>query len=251
MPNNSLNIFERLSAISNELSAVAKNLEVGVGQAKYKAVGEADVLAAVKPLENKYRVYSYPFARKVIESGYLESTDRNGVVRRQVFERIETTYRFVNMDKTDEFIDIVSYGDGVDSQDKSVGKAMTYADKYALMKAYKIITGDDPDQNPSEEHNEVKITTKQQPISEELVKQCEELGIKLEDIAKFYKCDIERLTDAHVTKCIIAKKKKLEKAQQVAPAPVAQQTTTQPAPKTPVEPQEKPLENTNDDDWEG
>ena len=28
---------------------------------------------------------------------------------------------------------------------------LTYADKYALMKAYKIITGDDPDQNLSEE----------------------------------------------------------------------------------------------------
>ena len=26
---------------------------------------------------------------------------------------------------------------------------MTYADKYALLKAYKIITGDDPDQNGS------------------------------------------------------------------------------------------------------
>ena len=26
---------------------------------------------------------------------------------------------------------------------------MTYADKYALMKAYKIMTGDDPDQNKS------------------------------------------------------------------------------------------------------
>ena len=30
---------------------------------------------------------------------------------------------------------------------------MTYADKYALMKAYKISTGDDPDQNASEENN--------------------------------------------------------------------------------------------------
>lgn len=28
---------------------------------------------------------------------------------------------------------------------------MTYADKYALIKAYKIISGDDPDQNKSEE----------------------------------------------------------------------------------------------------
>jgi hypothetical protein len=53
-----MNIYEKLSAISNELSTVAKNLEVGFGANKYKAVGEADVLKAVKPLEAKYKVYS-------------------------------------------------------------------------------------------------------------------------------------------------------------------------------------------------
>ena len=64
--------------------------------------------------------------------------------------RIETTYRFVNMDKPDEFIEIISFAEGIDSQDKGSGKAMTYADKYALMKAYKISTGDDPDQEASQ-----------------------------------------------------------------------------------------------------
>jgi hypothetical protein len=64
--------------------------------------------------------------------------------------RIETTYRFVNVDKPDEFIEIVSFAEGIDSQDKGSGKAMTYADKYALMKAYKISTGDDPDQEASQ-----------------------------------------------------------------------------------------------------
>lgn len=34
-----LNIYEKLSNISVELSSVAKNLEVGYGQNKYKAVG--------------------------------------------------------------------------------------------------------------------------------------------------------------------------------------------------------------------
>ena len=70
--------------------------------------------------------------------------------------RVETIYRFVNIEKPEEFIDITTYGDGVDSQDKAPGKAMTYADKYALLKAYKIITGDDPDQNYS---NELKNKT--------------------------------------------------------------------------------------------
>ena len=47
----------------------------------------------------------------------------------------------------------------MDTQDKATGKAMTYADKYALMKAYKITTGDDPDQAPSENFK-IKKTTK-------------------------------------------------------------------------------------------
>ena len=49
-----MNIYEKLLAIQSELKKVAKNLEVGVGQSKYKAVGEADVLSAIKPLEEKY-----------------------------------------------------------------------------------------------------------------------------------------------------------------------------------------------------
>lgn len=64
---------------------------------------------------------------------------------------MHTIYRFVNIDKPEEYIDIDTYGDGVDSGDKAPGKAMTYSDKYALMKAYKIITGDDPDQISSDD----------------------------------------------------------------------------------------------------
>ena len=53
-----MNIYEKLSTITNEIGTVAKNLEVGVGKSQYKAVGEADVLKAVKELEAKYKVYS-------------------------------------------------------------------------------------------------------------------------------------------------------------------------------------------------
>lgn len=147
-----MNIFEKMSGITAELGAVAKNLSVGVGRSAYKAVGEADILAAVKPLEEKYKVYSYPVSRKIIDSEILTNESvYNGTPQKKtsLFMRVETVYRFVNMEKPEEFIDIVSYGDGVDSNDKAPGKAMTYSDKYALMKAYKIITGDDPDQYAS------------------------------------------------------------------------------------------------------
>lgn len=158
MEQKTLNIYERLLAITSELSRVAKNLEVGFGANKYKATGEADVLAAIKPLEKQYGVYSFPIKREIVETMELET--KTGT--RNLFMRIATTYRFVNVEKPEEYVEITSYGDGVDSQDKAPGKAMTYSDKYALMKAYKIITGDDPDQNMSEELKGVNPKNKAQ-----------------------------------------------------------------------------------------
>ena len=161
-----MTIFEKLSAITSELSAVAKNLVVGEGRSSYKAVGEADVLAAVKPLEAKYKVYSYPFSRRVIDSDTLtvsKTYNGNTTETTKFFMRVETVYRFVNIEKPDEFVDVTTYGDGVDSNDKACGKAMTYADKYALLKAYKIITGDDPDQFKSDD--DTKAVRQHKPIT--------------------------------------------------------------------------------------
>ena len=150
-----MNIYQRMSAITNEISRVAKNLKVDTGKSSYKAVGEADVLEAVKPAEAKYGVYSYPVEQgtEIVESGTLTSeTTYNGEKRQrqQQFMRVRRVYRFVNIDNPDEYVDMATYADGVDSGDKAPGKAMTYADKYALLKAYKITTGDDPDQKGSE-----------------------------------------------------------------------------------------------------
>lgn len=161
-----MNIYEKLSAITNEISHVAKNLSVGTGKNQYKAVGEADVLAAVKPAEEYYRVYSYPFSREIVETAELVTTstwDGKTTEKKQQFMRLKTVYRFVDMDDPTSYIDITTYGDGVDSQDKAPGKAMTYADKYALLKAYKIITGDDPDQNYSEDLKGKKTTSPKTP----------------------------------------------------------------------------------------
>ena len=159
----SLNIYQRLLAISTEIEKVAKKLTVKAGNETYKAVGEGDVLSAVKPLEDSYGVYSFPLSREVIADGIHET--RSGA--KMLFMREKVVYRFVNVDKPEEFVDMESIGDGVDSQDKAPGKAATYADKYALLKAYKIQTGEDPDQAGSEEMadhknkntNQAKATT--------------------------------------------------------------------------------------------
>ena len=149
-----LNIYKKMSMATDKINKVAKNLKVGVGQSQYKAVGEADVLEAVKPIEIELGIYSYPLKREIVlQDTYTTTSEYKGETKEKntVFMRLKTIYRFVNVDNPQEYIDIDTFGDGVDTQDKAPGKAMTYSDKYALLKAYKIETGDDPDQNASQE----------------------------------------------------------------------------------------------------
>ena len=204
------NIFQRMSKITQEMAAVAKNLQVGEGKSQYKAVGEADILAAVKPLEAKHGVYSYPVSREVIESGTMERDGKYGKSV-QLYLRIKVTYRFLCIDNPDSFIEIESFGDGVDTQDKAPGKAMTYADKYALMKAYKIITGDDPDQYESEPQEKVTSKKPAYPPREEMITfianayDSENLR-KLMDY--YHVTKLDDLKDAEVIACYNRKKKR-------------------------------------------
>ena len=189
-----MNIFQKMAAITNELQTVAKNLTVSTGKNNsYKAVSERDIIDAVKPIECKYGIYSYPCDRQIIESQTLESEgEYNGKVTKKTsfFSRIKTTYRFVNIDKPDEYIETVTFAEGIDAQDKGSGKAMTYGDKYALMKAYKISTGDDPDQNASEEthYNNVRAGRAEQPNGktprQQLIARLNELNIDVNAYAK-------------------------------------------------------------------
>lgn len=156
------NIFQKMSVITEEIERVGKNLKIKAGSENYKAVAEVDVLDAVKPTERKYGVYSYPVERNIIEAKEIHKTTYEGKPKIDFFMRLETTYRFVNVHNPKDYIDIKTYGDGVDSQDKAPGKAMTYADKYGLLKAYKISTGDDPDQKASETYETSSKTTQKQ-----------------------------------------------------------------------------------------
>lgn len=204
MKEKELNLFEKMSAVVNELGIVAKNLNVDLGKGKnYKAVQEKDVLDAIKPLEEKYRIYSYPKERKIIDSGMLEKETNYGVSK-NIYMRIETIYEFVNIDKPEEKITMVSYGDGIDSGDKAPGKAMTYSDKYSLLKAYKVATGDDPDKDASPDKGYKKVDSTQRITLINKINELElELDIPHEKTLEIYKVNSNnQMTDAQLQECV-------------------------------------------------
>ena len=150
-----LNIYQKMAAITAELKAVEKDLTVKTSQSSsYKAVSERGILDAIKPLEEKYGIYSYPVSREVLESHLLKNDsvyedakgNKTTTPKTSYMTRIKTVYRFVNIDNPEQYIETITFAEGIDTQDKGSGKAMTYADKYALMKSYKISTGEDVDE---------------------------------------------------------------------------------------------------------
>lgn len=199
-----LNIHQKMLQATMQIERVKKDLSVQAGKGSYKAVSEGAVLKAVKEVEIELGIYSYPFTRKIVDSQVIVNTkEYNGVVTesKQMMMRIETIYRFVNIDNPSDYIDITSYGDGVDSQDKAPGKAMTYADKYALLKAYKIETGDDPDKDGS---GELKSATPTKATPQQL----SVIGLSIDGerekkICAYYKVkDLSELSTAQASEII-------------------------------------------------
>jgi len=202
----SLTLAERMNLITYEMGFVAKNLDVKLPKGGYKAVGEVDVLEAVKPLEFKYGVRSYPVDRDIIHREILVEETTYGS-RNIYYSELEVVYRFERVEDKEDYILVKSYSSGIDSGDKGFGKAMTYGDKYALMKGYKISTGEDPDRDGSVDKKltpraslvgEKKTTKKVKPKAEAEVEQNDNnVKVILEAIkdTKWTVADVSRSVD--------------------------------------------------------
>lgn len=149
-----MNVFEKIQAVSNEIMSLEKDMMVGKGAYAYKAVSDFSVTKAVKEAEKKYGIISIPASQEMVESQVIKTVD-NGKEKITFSFLVKMTVLFINTENPEDKIEIESFGHGLDSGDKGTGKASTYARKYALLNAYKIATGEDPDADasPKDKHD--------------------------------------------------------------------------------------------------
>ena len=146
-----MNLFEKIQAVSNDVRNITKDMTVGNGSYSYKAVSDIDVTLAVKDAEAKHRLVSIPIKQDLINSEVIRIQKKNNEDGLTYVDTIKMTVRIIDLDDATQFIEVESFGKGIDSGDKGFGKASTYARKYALMNAYKIATGEDPDAEKSKD----------------------------------------------------------------------------------------------------
>ena len=108
----------------------------------FRAISEKAILDVLNPIFDKYGVY---YTVKV-DDYRLEIKEAYGAKGKKL-QFIATVKITLNLlDKGDfSMADIQSVGMGIDDNDKAMGKAYTYAIKYALLKLFRLQFGDDPD----------------------------------------------------------------------------------------------------------
>jgi len=159
-----MSLYEKMYNVMVESPSLEKSMKVGSGSYSYKAIGEAQVLNAIKPLLKKYKLIIFPIDSEINEI----VSDMGGKTR--AITQVKVTYKIVDID-TSESVEVVGIGSGADTQDKGAGKAFTYALKSALSKTFMLFSGDDTDNTHSNDIDKpTKITKTQAKALETLIK---------------------------------------------------------------------------------
>lgn len=134
-PVNSLT--KKMCAILAEVSRIPKN---GTNTAQnYKYAMEADVADAIRPLLAQHGIFAWPRVTACVVENHTTS---KGSIQRIARVQYQLTFEDA---ETGEIRVVEMAGEGADFSDKGIFKAITGANKYAILKAFQIATGDDPE----------------------------------------------------------------------------------------------------------
>ena len=145
------NVYQRVQEVKRRVGYVQKDKEIGSGSWGYKAVTHDMVTAMTRTHLIDCGVLITPPSIVKSASILTGTTTSKGIPH----IRYEATYSFdvVNVDEpSDRFTREVEVH-AIDEGDKAPGKAMSYADKYLVMKLLDLETGEDDegrvDQKPA------------------------------------------------------------------------------------------------------
>jgi hypothetical protein len=183
-------IFKKIPAIMCEIPSIGKDRK-NTGQG-YNFRGIDDVYNFVQPLLAKHGVF---MSAEILSDHHEERTSKQGTV--MMYRVLNMRYSFVAEDGSSVSTDAV--GEGMDSGDKASAKAMSIAQKYAILQMFLVPTEEPKD--PENDNPEVKpkaapravemITPDQRIVIKKLIDDKQEAGEDVEavigKVCGFYK----------------------------------------------------------------
>lgn len=162
------NLAKAIIGVMNDVKNIEKSMTVGSGGSAYKGVSDKDVKNIVGNAMAKHGLCIMPIDvqentqidRWEEVDSYSNTTPKAMKTKQSIFTRVTTKYLLLH--ESGESTTLSGYGHGTDSQDKSAGKATTYALKNTLLYTFMIPTGeiDDADKTHSDDIPVPQVTKK-------------------------------------------------------------------------------------------
>lgn len=179
------NILQRINAVQLGVDYIQKERKSGMN---YSIVSHDAVTAKVRPLMVKHGIVYYPSNMKLSQNGNRTE--------------MQCEVIFASVDNPADNIAVATAGYGIDAQDKGVGKAISYAVKYALLKALGLETGDDPDLDQGAEHKPDSNPVNQKPSKTSSRAEYDRLARELEAITRLHDLDTWRLRNTQAIEAL-------------------------------------------------
>lgn len=138
-------ITSAILKVMSEVENIEKGMSVGTGGSSYKAVSDTDVRNTLRAsmITNGLIIVPTSINAKTQIDRWEESGQYGVKMKQSVLTEAHTKYLLIHT--SGEQLELAGYGHGVDSQDKSAGKATTYALKNALLDTFLITKGEAED----------------------------------------------------------------------------------------------------------
>lgn len=199
-----MGIYKKLLTVKKAVPYLQKDKSKGNGL-QYSYVTPGAVLSAINPLLNENGLFlktevvkcttTRIFAKKKAQEIWINGVKENVMidVHETLFD-LDLKFTFVDTE-SDEQADFLFSSSGVNGDEKGLGSALTYAERYFLLKTFNIPTDDDdPDafqaKHMSEEDKKAANDIKNKEANEKAAKEIEKRTAEInEAIKKLANCE--------------------------------------------------------------
>lgn len=135
-----MSVYKKLHQVQAATRSLAANAEGQTGAAKYNYVAGAKLLGIIRPLMDKLGLI---LTQEIvgIENTPTTYTTRNGE-KTEMFTTLHIRFTWIDSEDGSTIVNEF-YANGMNAWDKGLGSALTYAERYYLMKTFHIATDED------------------------------------------------------------------------------------------------------------
>ena len=135
-----MSVYKKMHQVQAATRSLAANTEGQTGAAKYNYVSGAKLLGVIRPLMDKLGLI---LTQEIVDikNEPITYMTRNGE-KTEMFTTVHIRFTWVDTEDGSQMVNEF-FANGMNAWDKGLGSALTYAERYYLMKTFHIATDDD------------------------------------------------------------------------------------------------------------